>query len=451
MTFDPATSRRARLLARAGYVAVVLLATLTHLDLDPSVPDILWRLHRAVHFSTRGVDVVDAARNVALFAGFGAAWMVTAARDHPWRTALRIMGIGALLSIGVETVQLISLSRISSINDVTTNTIGALLGALGVVAMARLLRRTRNCDLVAGVPLFGVAGAYVGAISAEMFSPLYRHDFNPGAGGSLLNRFANAWHYLRPLDPARMSLTDIALFWPGGVLVVLALAELGMSSGAACVSTIAGGAVLSAIVEIAHGVAGQPIEVSAIAAHALGIAIGALVGWEWGVRAAGRGTARRRARLLLAGYALLLAAWAWRPFVLRLHAAAVFAQLTVRHFTPLAVLGASEDLFGVMDVAEQFFLYLPLGFLLAAWPLRYRGRLAHVLPGVCLAVVLEVGQLVVRDRLFDVTDLLTQCAAICVGFVVARRAGYEARGELLGGHSRGAPAASPVPKGIPDR
>jgi glycopeptide antibiotics resistance protein len=73
-----------------------------------------------------------------------------------------------------------------------------------------------------------------------------------------------------------------------------------------------------------------------------------------------------------------------------------------------------------------------LGVVLAVWPLRYRGRLAHVWPAIYLAVVLEVGQILVLNRVFDVTDLLTQCAAICVGFVVVRRAGGEARGELLG-------------------
>jgi glycopeptide antibiotics resistance protein len=142
--------------------------------------------------------------------------------------------------------------------------------------------------------------------------------------------------------------------------------------------------------------------------------------------------ARGWARVVLLALVVLLVVWAWRPFLPRLVWREVEAQVTIRHLTPLGVLGASSDLFGVMDVAEQFFLYVSLGIGLAVWPLRYRGRLANVLPGVYLAVVLEVGQILVLTRIFDVTDLLTQCAAIGVGFVIARRAGYEARGELLG-------------------
>ncbi|HEY7878630.1 MAG TPA: hypothetical protein VIC55_10415, partial [Gemmatimonadaceae bacterium] len=77
MTFDPTASRSVRRVARAGYVAVVLLATLTDFHFNAAPALVAWRLQRALHFVTSGADVVDAARNIVLFAGLGAVWLVT--------------------------------------------------------------------------------------------------------------------------------------------------------------------------------------------------------------------------------------------------------------------------------------------------------------------------------------------------------------------------------------
>lgn len=433
MTFDPTASRSVRRVARVGYVVVVLLATLTDFHFDPDPAMVAWRVRRALIFVTRGADVVDAARNVALFAGFGAVWLATSPRVHPWREVAWITMLGCLLSTSVELAQLFSATRTSSVNDVTTNTLGALLGAAGVVVATQLFRRLRPRAQLIGVPMLGLALAYAGAVTAEIFSPFYRHDQNPGMGGSIANRLQNALHYVRPFSVGHVSLTDMALFAPAGVLMQLALAECGLSGAAACTVAVVVGVALAVGVEIAHGIAGQPIDVSAIVGHSVAMAIGAVAAWWWAPRVTRRLDERSRARLVIGALGVLLVAWAWRPFVPRLHWQELAAQVTIRHLTPLGVLGTTSDLFGVMDVAEQFFLYVSLGVVLAVWPLRYRGRLANLLPGVYLAVVLEVGQILVLSRVFDITDLLTQCGAIGVGFVIARRAGYEARGELMGG------------------
>jgi glycopeptide antibiotics resistance protein len=377
--------------------------------------------------------VVDAARNIALFAGFGAIWIVTARPEHPWRSVLRITLLGCALSVSIEVVQLLSASRISGINDVATNTIGALAGSLMIVLMTTFARRARTLHTFLGLPIFTIAGAYIAAVAAEMFSPLYRRDLNPGAGGSIFNRLMNALHYVRPVSPYAVSYFDMALFFPAGLLAVAALVELGLSYASACWIAIVGGAVLSVTVEVAHGIAGQAIELGAIAAHAVGIALGAVIGWAAIPVLTDRLRGRARAITLVSAYALLLTAWAWRPFEPRGSTREIAAQLSSDHLRPLGVLGATDDLFGVMDLAEQFFLYLPLGCLLAVWPLRRHGRLANLLPGIYIAVILEAGQLLVASRTFDVTDLITQCGALGVGFVVTRRAGYEVRGEMLEG------------------
>jgi len=422
-----------RTAARGGYVVVVLLATLTHFHLDADPAAVAWRWRRALVFVTSGADVIDAARNVLLFAGFGAVWLVTSPRAHAWREVAWITLVGCALSVSVEAAQLFSMSRTSSVNDVATNTAGALLGAAGVVAMARSLARWRGRARAVGVPLAAIAASYAAAVMAETFSPFYREQRIPWAGGSVANRLANALRHVRPFSLSGVSITDMALFAPAGALIQMALVELGVGNTPAALASGTVCAALAVVVEMAHGIAGQPIDVSAIAGHAAATALGALAAWRFGARAMSRATERRRARWLLAALAVLLVAWAWRPFVPRGSWQAMRAQVTLQHLTPLGVLGLSSDLLGVMDVAEQFFLYVSLGVVLAVWPLRYRGRLGHVWPAIYLAAVLEVGQILVLSRVFDVTDLLTQWAAIAVGFVVMRRAEYEARGELLGG------------------
>jgi glycopeptide antibiotics resistance protein len=441
MIRDPTTLRRVRFAARAAYVCVVLLATLNHLHLDPDPGRTAIRLERALHWATRGIDVVDAARNVALFAGFGVIFLVTTDGDRPWRTVGRITLEGLALSVSVEAVQLLSWTRTSSINDVTTNTLGALLGAGSIVIAVHLLRRARAVRTLAGVPMFAFAISYAGVVTAEAFSPLYRRESNPWVGGSVSNRLAHALMWVRPLDAGRMSLLDVVLFAPAGALAVVALAELGVPYGVACVVAALGGATMSVVVEVLHGIAGQPIEVSAIASHALGIALGAVATWCLVPPVAARARTTWRGRAMLVLYVLLLVAWAWRPFLPRTIVAEMRGQLTPRHLTPLGVLGSSEDLFGVMDLAEQFCLYLPLGLLLAVWPLRRRGAWSSLLPGIWLALALEVGQIFVRDRIFDVTDLLVQCAALAVGYVVATRAGY-------GGVGAGSEAGGAVEEGV---
>ena len=83
-----------------------------------------------------------------------------------------------------------------------------------------------------------------------------------------------------------------------------------------------------------------------------------------------------------------------------------------------------------------FFLYLPMGALLAAWPCRRRGLLAGPAPAVVLALVLEAMQLVVRDRQPDITDFLVAGSGAIIGWAIIRRAGYPVQGETFPASAR---------------
>src|SRR5213596_682287 len=101
-----------------------------------------------------------------------------------------------------------------------------------------------------------------------------------------------------------------------------------------------------------------------------------------------------------AAYAVLLVVWGWRPFLPQTEFGAIAQQLTPAHLVPLASLAQRMDVFSVLHVAQQFLLFLPLGCLLAVWPLRLRGRWSHLWPAIWLAAGIEVGHLVIADRYF---------------------------------------------------
>jgi hypothetical protein len=145
-----------------------------------------------------------------------------------------------------------------------------------------------------------------------------------------------------------------------------------------------------------------------------------------------------RPRILLALYAMVLVVWAWRPFLPEVNLAMMAAKLRGDWWIPLALTGSRVDLYSVADVCVPFFLAVPLGALLAVWPLRRSGVLRTALPGIYLAAALEAGQLFIMGRFPDVTDFLVVAAGITSGWLILRRAGYQPHGELL-------PPRTPLP------
>src|SRR5262245_53648178 len=106
MSVSSANQRVSRvgLVMRAAYIALILVATLTALNLDPSLRDASGRVSRALHPRFRARDVVDGVRNVALFGGLGVLWIATAPAVSI-REVARVTLLGAAISFGVETAQ----------------------------------------------------------------------------------------------------------------------------------------------------------------------------------------------------------------------------------------------------------------------------------------------------------------------------------------------------------
>jgi glycopeptide antibiotics resistance protein len=429
---EPAGRPHWRAAARLAYIAAIALATLSNLGFEPVSTDVLRdRLVRGMSPAVAGSDAVDALRNLLLFAGWGLVWCMTAPTHRLGRSILVATVTGMLLSMTVEAAQLFSERRTASILDVITNTSGAFLGAVATVALLRAAISAQTSKSCVGIPMFVFAVSYGCVAALEILLPGMRQELLAVWGGPF-NRFqaalgAMGWGD----DSAATLLLQFVLMMPAGAFAVAALAESGRSCRRALVVTALGGVVLSLVLEFARGLAGQPIELGMFVAHALGVVSGAWVTAHWLPTLTTRIRGRSRPVALLTLYTLVLLLWRWRPFVPHLSLEHVLASFSPNHLVPLQALTLKMDLFSASVVAVGFLLHLPLGALLAVWPLRSRGWLAHVLPGLWIVIIVELGQLFIAGRYFDVTDIIIGAGGVLTGWALMRRAGFHPHGEAL--------------------
>jgi len=423
------TPRQRFLAARWGYVVVVLLATLTQLHFSPDLAAAGERLARAFTPSLGWRDAIDGLRNTVLFAGLGAVWVVTSRSGNVRAEIRRATLVGLALSATVEGLQVFSPVRTASIVDVTTNTLGALLGAGGVALLIAAVVAAKGARSYLGVPTLLVAGAYAGAALCEALTPLFGPAALPWTAGGPVERLHAALRAAGPISFDTLPLIDLLLFAPVGFLFVMLLRERGRD--ARWVGVAGAGAALALVAELGHGMLGFPIWWGAVLVRVAGVGLG---GWA-AQRALPaltqllRGAARARAALL--AYGALLVLWGWRLFLPRTDLHAIAARLAPENLVPLASLAQRVDAFSALHVLQQFLLYLPLGSMLAVWPLRLTGRWAHLWPGLWLAVVIELGHVLIVDRTFDPTNALIACAGLAIGWVVVRRSGFVPYGEAL--------------------
>jgi glycopeptide antibiotics resistance protein len=420
---------------RLAYLGVLLLATLPPPVLDLSREGLATRWSGAFDLTFTGSDVVDAVRNVLLFAGWGAVWAATASRTTArtafLRTVVAATAVGAAISLSIEMIQLLSPYRDTTIWDFLTNTAGSALGAAVFLALIRSLDRGRGSRSYVGLPAFVFAAGYGAAVLLEAVIPLLGQGSIPGYGGGPLARAARALEHFSWRTLGDLPWLQFLLFPPAGVFAVAALAERGMSRRAARNRVILVLPALFVLVEIVGGIAGQPISAGATLVHVVAVAAGAWLADRYlpAFTQAFRG--RVRPAIVLVAYFALLGVWSLRPFTLVTSFDALGASLSAEQFRPLVAHAVRFDLFSALDIARQFALLVPVGALLAVWPVRLRGALAGPLPGIYAAVLLEAGQILVDGRLFDTTDALVGVAAVLLGWFVVRRAGLEPWGELL--------------------
>ncbi len=415
---------------RIGYLAVIAFATIA----EPASADRLLvdeRLRQALRPELTGRDIVDAARNILLFAGWGAVWVITSPRGRALPMLVRATLSGAAISAAVEGVQLLSANRVASVLDLGTNTFGALAGALALALLVVLAQFKRAARSYVGMPMVLFAAGYGGSTVLESIGPVFRQERLLNAWGPPLERLSQALAQLGEAPFGVVPWLDLVLFAPAGALAVAALAEAGMSRRTAAAWTVLAGAVLYALAEFARGGAGFAMAPGAWLVHVAGLSTGAVLAVGGLPLFTRELRGRDRPAALLVAYASVLALWSLRPFLPELDGRAIAEKLAIGRLVPLVAYRERVDLFTTADVAIPALQFLPLGALLAVWPVRRSGPLSGILPAAYLAVAFETSQIVVSGRYFDVTDILVAIAAAALGFAIVRRAGYTPYGELL--------------------
>lgn len=417
--------------ARLGYIAIVLLGTLANLHASSEVSAVHARLVRALSPSLTWRDAVDGLRNIVLFAGLGGVWVVTSLTGRARREVRNATLVSLLLSATVEALQLLSPVRMSSIVDVASNTLGGFAGAVATVVSLAIIQRERRAKSYLGIPMLLVALPYALAAECEALAPLFHSAPLPMMQGGPLSRLTIALDAAVPLGWREIPVADVVLFGAAGFLLVALLRERGRSLQQAvpAVAIGAGASVLGS--HMVHGAFSLAIRWEAIATDTVAVALGAAAAGRWLAPLTREHRGASRARLAIAAYAALLVLWGWRPLLIETRWNVIAAQVNPIALTPLESLAARVDVFSALHVMQQFLLYVPLGALLAVWPLRRGGRLAHLRPGVWLAAIIELGHIVIAGRTFDVTNCLLALAGLSVGWIAVRRCGYESYGVLL--------------------
>ena len=416
--------------ARAAYLAIVLLATLTQLDFTLDFEAAAGRVARAFTPTLQWGDAVDALRNLTLFAGLGAVWVVTSFTGKIGREIRMATLVGFCLSATVEAFQLFSPIRTASLVDVTTNTIGALGGALIVALLIVDLTRAKGARSYLGIPTLLLAGGYALALLCEAATPLFSEQ-QSGMYGPLVDRVLLGLRLSTPLSWRQIPFLDLVLFAPVGFLLVMMVAERRRDAGRPWVWVAGAGTVLAFAVEAVHGVLSLAVRWEAAAIHSLALALGAWAAQRWLPALTQRLRGSARAGAVIMCYGALLVVWGWRPFVPYIDGSAIAGQLTASHLIPLASLATRPDVFSALHVVQQFALYFPLGAMLAVWPLRLHGRWSGLGPALLLAVVIELGHLGIAGRYFDLTNALIAWAGLGIGWIVVRRSGFALRGGIL--------------------
>lgn len=421
---------------RLAYLFLILLVTVPPPAWEASPELLAERLRAAFDLSFRGRDVIDAVRNLLLFAGWGTVWAATAtAPAGNTRRDVRTVGmatlLGGLISLGVETLQLFSPRRDTNVWDLFTNVTGALAGAVVLVLLVRLLACRRGAPSYLGLPALVPAFAYGGAVLLEALFPLLEPGVVPGLGGGILDRGRGAVEAFSWDSLGQLPLHHLPLFLPAGTFAVMALVEGGTAVRRAAVLVSGLAWPLFLLVELLGGIAGHPIVAGAVLLHGLAVGGGALLAFKGLAPFSVRFRGRIRPLLLGAAYLLLLAMWSWRPFTLITSPGALVGGLSLEQLVPLHAHAQRFDLFSATDILRHFLLLFPVGVLLAVWPLRSAGWGNGPLPGVAVALFLEGGQILVEGRMFDMTDALVGSAAVLVGWTVARQARFPVRGTLV--------------------
>jgi VanZ family protein len=406
---------------RLAYLGCIAIATLLQLGFDPAPVNVLWRLHRAIDPPAAFKDLVDAARNVALFLGWGATWVLTSPAPTTRRDVLVATLLGTAASLTVESLQLFSQFRTASIFDVATNTLGSLLGALTLWLVERRATSDMREGTLIGVPSWLPGGAMLMSGLSLAFTPSSRATTAINWASSPFER-ARGVEASAAIDVSWHALSVDAVVWVAvGVLVAAAISD--RTGRVRWSQLFAWTLIVPTLLWATHegrAMAGLQRESITWMVQGAAVVAGLMAGFValplWRNVVAARSSRALQVAALVAGVGALMS---WTPawWVMSSAGATTFSW---RQLVPMMSLFQRQDLSSVFLVLQKAGIGAAVGACLAA-----RKRVGEPRPGVrgalLYAAILEVGQFFVPGRYPDITDvLITGAAAGLVAVLVAR-------------------------------
>ena len=407
---------------RLAYLACIAIATLLHLGFDASGENALLRLRRALDPPMGFKDVVDAARNIALFLGWGATWVLTTNAPTTRRDVAVATLTGMLASVTVESIQLCSQFRTASVADVFTNTLGSLLGALALWLMEKRAIGDMRRGTLIGIPGWLPASALLMTAFGLAFAPASRASMIVAWSPSPMERAALVTSTAAVTVPWPALASDVAAWLAVGLAVAVAIGDrTGRIRAAQLFEWLV---IVPALLVVAHegrALAGMQREADTWVVQSASVLAGLLLGLAWAPRWRTAVTARSTRAYQMAGMAAVVGVlMSWTPAMWAMPVAGT-PMFTWRQLVPMMSLFQRQDLASVFLVLQKAGLGAAMGACLAA-----RTRVGEPRPGVraalLYATVLELGQIFVPGRYPDVTDILITGSAACLVAVLVERA-----------------------------
>jgi len=390
--------------------------------------------------------LADVVSNIAFFVPLGCIGLHAQRRRGLAATIARATLAGALLSVGVETLQFFTPTRNPSTSDVLTNGAGAALGAL----LAALMQQhqgalhQRILGWMRREPLLPVC---IGFALVVILAAIIPFDFAVTA--SFLKRAVRTarldpWNDPAPWRASVAVLLQYAVL-AGLVLQTAARMQWGRMAGriAACALGVALLGVGLEVVQLA--VRSRTTSARDALAAVAGVVVGLAV-------ALGLGTGRRARHgwLLVGGaYAGSIALLALQPFEFDFTWETLRGRVSYTSLIPYSSYYYRANVAAVADFLEGLLCYLPLAFVLAHAHTRHNHARARLAPAVALtcmmlALVLEVLQLGMPRRYAEVSDVLTAGLGGMLGASAWRWVAH------LSGLASGAPAVALSAPRAPD-
>jgi VanZ family protein len=425
-----ALAQRFALPIRVAFLLCVLIATTLQLGFDPSWSNALWRLRTALNPAVGYKDLVDAARNVALFVAWGAVWMLTARAPAAVRSITSATLVGMVASLTVEGIQTFSTVRFASSLDVITNTLGSLIGAVAVWIIEHRAALDMRRGTLLGVPAWMPAGAWLASAFGLAWAPTSRPArFLPWTP-TPLERLATA-----RATPDIVGLTsvsaipDVIVFLLAGALAAIAVCDrAGRVRVPQLVSWALLGAGASVLAQLGRGLSGVTVEPGIvpvqIGAFALGLLVACVAMPRWRTKIPARSTRALHVAIAAVAVGSLVvwwpASWVSTKGGVRL--------LSVTQLIPMYSLFQRQDLASVLLVLSKGATGAAIGAAVAA-----RKAVGQPVPGfravALVALVWELGQFVVPGRYPDITDVLI---VACAGGLMAVLGGRAKQGAISG-------------------